>query len=559
MNIISIIFKVNSKTMKRFFLMLANMLAIATFAVGFVACGDEEETPSVEATVVTIEPPALNLKVGEEQTLTATVYPEAAVNKTVTWSSDAPAIAEVNASTGKITAKAAGTAKITAKTANGKTAVCALTVAINVIEVTSVSVTPATLDVKVGETRTLEVAVEPQNATNKTVTWRSDASAIVSVNASTGAVVVTARLLGTAHIIATTANNKSDTCTVTVSPTEVETVTVTPAAVTLKEDEKTTLTATVLPADATNSAITWSSNAPNIAEVNVLTGEVTAKVPGTATITATAGGVTGTCAVTVLEKDVTFLNITLDSTSVYLEDKLKLIAGVIPSTATLTWSSNAPEIASVDQTGEVTGVSLGRATITVTAANGISDSCIVKVTEYLGNMFKGPHILSADAPYELPACDFDLGGEGVGYHDVNGGGNTSYRADNGDPDGTGVELEGSGNNVAYTAEGEWLMYTVKVQDAGLYAIDVYLSATGTSNIGIAISEESDGETWDERGPWSVPSNGSWTNWLYAFETYPQLGGAPTFRLKADKLYKVKFLLNSGGFNLMGLKFTHTGE
>jgi uncharacterized protein YjdB len=556
MNIISIIFKVNSKTMKRFFLMLANMLAIATFAVGFVACGDEEE-PTVEATVVTIEPTVLNLKVGEEQTLTATVYPEAAVNKTVTWSSSNSAIAEVNASTGKITAKTAGTANIIATTANGKTAVCALTVAINVIEVTSVSVTPATLDLKVGGTYTLEVAYEPQNATNKTVTWRSDAVGVVSVNASTGAVVVTAHVLGTAKIIATTANNKSDTCTVTVSPTEVETVTVAPATATLKVDDKTTLTATVVPANATDKTITWSSDAPEIAEVDAYTGEVTAKAIGQATITATAvGGVTGTCAITVLEKDVTYLNITLAEITIKEGDTTKIAFQVIPSAATLTWSSNDNGIATVDQTGEVIGVSPGTVTITVTAANGMSDECTVTVVEYLGNMFKGPHILSADAPYELLACDFDRGGEGVGYHDVAGGGNNSYRRDNGDDGSQGVQIESPNNNIAYTGEGEWLVYTVEVQDAGVYDVDIYLSIGGGN---CAFSVSVDDETYKSETTTNVPANWSWTNWFWVFEKYPNLKTTqPKLNLSAGR-HLIKFHLESGGFNLQALKFTYVEE
>jgi hypothetical protein len=169
-------------------------------------------------------------------------------------------------------------------------------VAAKVIAVTSVAVTPATLDLKVGGTATLAATVAPEDATDKTVTWSSNATEIAEVNASTGE--VTAKALGEATITAT-AGGQTATCAVTVSATEVTSVTVTPATLDLKVDETATLTATVAPEDATDKTVTWSSSASTIAEVNVSTGEVTAKAIGEATITATAGGQTATCAVTV--------------------------------------------------------------------------------------------------------------------------------------------------------------------------------------------------------------------------------------------------------------------
>jgi hypothetical protein len=204
--------------MKKFLVNLANMLAIAAFAAGFVACGDNDEPTEptvVEVTSITVTPATLPLVVGAKQTLTATVEPQDATDKTVTWSSDAPTVAEVNASTGEVTAKATGTANVTAATANGKTGTCAVTVSENVIEVTSVTVDSTTLNLKVGDKFTLEATVEPANATDKTVTWSSDAPTVAEVNASTGE--VTAKAAGTANVTAATANGKTGTCAVTVT------------------------------------------------------------------------------------------------------------------------------------------------------------------------------------------------------------------------------------------------------------------------------------------------------------------------------------------------------
>ena len=84
---------------------------------------------AVMPTSITMEPTTLSLTVGQTHTpLIATVLPENATDKTVTWSSDAPDIVEVTTD-GAVTAKAAGIATITAKTTNGLTITCAVTVA----------------------------------------------------------------------------------------------------------------------------------------------------------------------------------------------------------------------------------------------------------------------------------------------------------------------------------------------------------------------------------------------------------------------------------------------
>ncbi|MDR1200175.1 MAG: Ig-like domain-containing protein, partial [Tannerellaceae bacterium] len=285
----------NLQMMNKNFLNLAAAMAIAISAATFVACGDDDDK-SVEVSSVMVTPSTLTLKVGEKQTLNAAVEPQNATDKTVTWSSSAPAIAEVNASTGEVTAIAVGTAGITATTANGKISKCAVTVAENVIGVTGVRITPATLALKAGDKQTLAATVEPENATDKTVTWSSSAATIAEVNASTGE--VTAKAVGTATITAT-AGGVSGTCALTVNAVEVTGITITPAALDLTVGDKQTLAAAVEPENATDKTVTWSSNAADIAEVNASTGEVTAKAVGTATITATAGGVSKTCAVTI--------------------------------------------------------------------------------------------------------------------------------------------------------------------------------------------------------------------------------------------------------------------
>jgi hypothetical protein len=92
------------------------------------SCDDKNNDPVVEVNSITVTPSTLSIKVGGKSTLTVTVEPQDAADKTVVWSSSAPSIAEVDSSTGEVMAKAAGTATITATTANSKSATCAVTV-----------------------------------------------------------------------------------------------------------------------------------------------------------------------------------------------------------------------------------------------------------------------------------------------------------------------------------------------------------------------------------------------------------------------------------------------
>ena len=113
--------------------LLAMLVALAcatTCAFALPACDNDEPGDNGGAQTVAIESVTLNkteltLNVGDEETLTATVAPDDATDKTVTWSSDNTAVATV--ANGKVTAVSAGTATITAK-AGGKSATCAVTV-----------------------------------------------------------------------------------------------------------------------------------------------------------------------------------------------------------------------------------------------------------------------------------------------------------------------------------------------------------------------------------------------------------------------------------------------
>ena len=160
--------------------------------------------------------------------------------------------------------------------------------------VTSVTLNQSSLTLVVGESSTLSATVSPADAPDKTVSWTSSNTSVASV--SNG--VVKAVSEGSATVTAS-CGGKSATCAVTVQKKTipVSSVTLKPTSLTLIQGEIATLTLTVAPADATEQTATWSSSNPLI--VTVADGKVTAVREGTATITASCGGKSAECAVTV--------------------------------------------------------------------------------------------------------------------------------------------------------------------------------------------------------------------------------------------------------------------
>ena len=255
---------------------------------------------------------------GSSQTLTATVSPSNATNKTITWSSSSTSVATV--SNGVVKAVGFGTATITAKSNNGKTASCSVTV--NPIAVSSVSLNKTSLSFTgTGSSQTLTATVSPSNATNKTLTWSSSNTSVATV--SNG--VVKAVGFGTATITAKSNNGKTASCSVTVNPIQPTGIKATPETSTLYGLNGTVkLSANVMPSNATNKTVTWSSRNTSVATVSS-DGTVKAVGYGTTVITATTvNGLTSNCTINVKKEEVTSLTIATKptKTNYYVGDTL---------------------------------------------------------------------------------------------------------------------------------------------------------------------------------------------------------------------------------------------
>jgi len=366
---------------------IGNLILLLTIAVFPFAC-NEKEIPTIPVDAISINQTSLELEVGQTQKLISTVNPSNASNRNIYWTSSDQSVATVD-NTGKVTALKAGSATITVTTEDGgKTATCKVTVNAKIYPVTGVTIDKISVELTEGDVTVLTATVNPSNASNKNVYWTSSAQSVATVD---NAGKVTAVKAGASTITVTTEDGgKTATCSVTVKEKlyPVTGVTLDKTSVELTEGDVTVLTATVNPSNASNRNVYWTSSDQSVATVDN-TGKVSALKAGSATITVTTedGGKTATCSVTVKEKLYPVTGVTLDKTSVELTegDVTVLTATVNPSNASnknVYWTSSDQTVATVDNTGKVTSVKAGSATITVTTEDGgKTATCMVTVKE----------------------------------------------------------------------------------------------------------------------------------------------------------------------------------
>ena len=243
---------------------------VFTSNIGYISVEASGET--INPTAVTLNKTTLNMNVGDKETLTATITPTNATNKTITWTSSDAKVATVDAK-GVITAAGVGTATITATTSNGKTANCT----VNVYQY-SINKKEITLDITKGETETLTVS---DGVHNIAPDWSSSDLSVATVSTQG---VVTPIGVGTAIITASVKDGPTFTCEVTVTAS-VESITIMPAEVTLTKGEELDLEVLFTPASVgKNATVTWETS--NAACVTVNDGHIVAVGKGEATITA---------------------------------------------------------------------------------------------------------------------------------------------------------------------------------------------------------------------------------------------------------------------------------
>ncbi len=244
--------------------------------------------------------------------------------------------------------------------------------------------------VNVWDEFTLTATVQPADASDKRVSWRSTNPNVATVDALGK---VSAIHEGTAKIIATTEIGDYEAeCEVTVQTVPVSSVTLSETSKTIKVNESFTLTSLVAPENASNKKVSWESSDMTVASVE--NGRVKGLKKGTTTITVKTedGNFTATCEVTVEAVRVTGITLSESSKTITVGEFFTITAMVAPEDATnktVFWESSDKTVAIVEN-GKVKGLKPGTATITVqTEEGGFTASCKVTVKEKKANNGNG--------------------------------------------------------------------------------------------------------------------------------------------------------------------------
>src|SRR5436309_12205760 len=351
--------------------------------------------PTVPVASVTVSPASVSVLQGQTVQLTATprdANGNPLTGRVITWQSSNSAIASVNGS-GLVTGVGPGGPVTITATSEGQSGTASVTV--TVAPVAAVTVTPSSGTVAIGQT--VQLTATPRDATGNPLTGRvttgqSSNSAIASVN---GSGLVSGVASGGPVTITATSEGRSGTSAITVTGVPVASVTVSPASASVPAGQTVQLSATLRDANGnilTGRSVTWSSNNTPVATVTGA-GLVTGKVAGSATITATSEGQSGTSAITVTPVPVASVTVTPATAGVAVGSTVQLTAtpkdanGNPLTGRVVTWQSSNNAIASVSGSGLVSGVAAG-GPVTITATSeGQSGTSAVTVATSTGTQF----------------------------------------------------------------------------------------------------------------------------------------------------------------------------
>jgi uncharacterized protein YjdB len=277
---------------------------------------------------------------------------------------------------GMITGLSPGTAQVIATAHNGVNE--AVTILVKQA-VTSIQLVASKTTINVTEELALSATILPQNAFDSSVAWRSSNPNILNVN-DTG--VVRGLSPGTATIFVAATNGIEANITITVFQPVTSVDLVAPKS-TIDVSETMTIVANVLPTNASEKSITWSSSNPNVLTVDT-NGVVRGVSPGTADVKVTTqNGIEKTIRLTIVQP-VSSIDLSASKTTINVDETATIFTIIRPinaSNTNLTWSSSNPGIVSVSADGVVRGIATGTATVTASSTNGISQTITINVVQ----------------------------------------------------------------------------------------------------------------------------------------------------------------------------------
>jgi uncharacterized protein YjdB len=368
------------------------LLIAAAFALLLACLSCSADNAIVPVEGLKLDPNAISLKVGETEKIIAQVLPANANNKVLQWTLSDDRIVTVS-SDGTVTAMSVGPVRITATTMDGGFSdYC--DVSVDWTAVTGLILDKTALKISQGETYPLVASLIPSTATNDRVIWTSGMPSVAIVS-DTG--FLTAVGGGITTITATTEEGGFTAfCQVTVVSNPTLGLALDCTSLALSVGKTAALIATVTRADGTtitNTGVEWASSADSIASVSN-EGTVTALASGSATITASYGGLSANCTVTVAPGQPVGYKISEESHTLRVGKAfdLKLMArnaegGTTDNTSPVTWTTDNNNVARVNNDNSdssrspicnIRAVAPGQATITAQLGD-FSAVCTVTV------------------------------------------------------------------------------------------------------------------------------------------------------------------------------------
>ncbi|MCK9470860.1 MAG: Ig-like domain-containing protein [Bacilli bacterium] len=353
-----------------------SLLLMLTLAIVFVSCGDPIE--------ISFADESIEIEFEATKQLDFTVSDE---ELELEWSVSDPTILEVT-QTGSVKGLKAGTTTVTVKV-KGEDVEATISVTVKpkpVINPTTVVISDSVSEGKVGESYTFKATVLPAGA-DQGVTWASSDEEVATVSA-TG--VVNLLSIGEVTISATSTKDNTKKQTVDINVLAPD-----PTSITITSEENVTevnvfatlqFSASVSP-DIAVAEVSWSVSDDALASIDA-NGKLTAKQPGTVTVTATstvASTVSDTFELTIVQPDPEEVVVDKESATLEVDEEITLSANVLPSIAiqSVTFTSSDEDVATVDENGKVTAIGAGEAviTITATAKTSVTKTVNIKVID----------------------------------------------------------------------------------------------------------------------------------------------------------------------------------
>lgn len=362
--------------------------ATITATVGSASSSATLTVTNATLNSISVTPASPAIPLGQVQQFTATgTFSDGTtqnITGTVTWTSSSPTTVSITTS-GLASGKNLGSATITATSGAVQ---ASATATVNAADLASLAINPANQTIAPNTSQAFSAIGtftdgSTRNLTSQ-VTWTSDTPTVAKIGSGTG--IAKAVSSGSANISATLGTNVATT-SLTVNTATVTSISVAPAGESLAPGTQLAYTATGTFSDGSTQNITrdvtWASDNTSVAKIAVA-GVATAVAPGTATISASLGGITGSTSLTV--NAVTLQSIAVSPATAVLAPTATQQYTAVGTysdgstqtiTATVTWSSSATTVATISAFGQATGQSAGQATITAAQGSVSGNAAVV--------------------------------------------------------------------------------------------------------------------------------------------------------------------------------------